>query len=583
MLMMKLYVNSACFLKGNVKDWVHLWLQLSLDILDNAIINCFKGYKMKGLRGSKAKKQDHKLTIEEPMKLYVKRYDIVFSTLMPHQTSLLKKWHNVVIRSLFAALKGLSLNSAFKKKLHIYHPAQEPPKIETYRTAQKIRNEPCDPQSIQRDVRQLLADKVSGNMVGIWLLIPEHLRLGTWDLLRSWTNQDGEQVETRLAMQLCNEAALCVSGIRQKRTLSQKGFELANGLPFVASDEAIHNLLNAHTVSDAQRLQIALGKVRQTFGHFPGRLLAIDPHRIKTYSKRQMVRRKKDSKSTPIKTAQTFFCIDADTKQPICFTTGTSARTVTKATPDLLSLTANILNPIKKKPLVLADNEHYTGELIDWVASQSPFDMLVPIKSKKLIKKQIQNIPPKEFRRHWSGYATTKIQYQMTSTLYGPYYEFIQRKGEHTQDYNYGAFLCTSDRDEVEDLSLNFPDRWHIEEFFMNDQALGWNRTGTMNLNIQYGRMTLPLLAQTAIYMLRQRLGSPINSWDSQHLAKDFFKGLEGDIRVSGDTILVTYYNAPNVELLKTHYENLPAKLEAEGVSPNIPWLYNFKIDFRFK
>jgi hypothetical protein len=465
----------------------------------------------------------------------------------------------------------------------MYHPDQTPPKIETYRTTQKIRNESCDPQSIQRDVRQLLADKVSGNIVGIWLLLPEHLRLGTWDLLRSWTNQDGERVETRLALQLINEAALCVSGIRQKRTLSQKGFELANGLPFVASDEAIHSLLNVHTVSDAQRLQIAIGKVRQTFGHFPGRLLAIDPHRIKTYSKRQMIRRKKDSNSTPIKTAQTFFCIDTDTKQPICFTTGTSARTTTKATPDLLTLTANILNPTEKKPLVLADNEHYTSELIDWVASQSPFDMLVPIKSKKLIKKQLQNIPPEKFRRHWSGYATTKIPYEMKSNSYGPYYEFIQRKGERTQDYNYGAFLCTSDRDEVEDLSLNFPDRWHIEEFFMNDQALGWNRTGTMNLNIQYGRMTLPLLSQAAIYMLRQRLGSPFNSWDSQHLAKDFFKGLEGDIRVKDDTIIVTYYNAPNVELLKTHYENLPNKLQAEGVSPNIPWLYNFKIDFRFK
>jgi hypothetical protein len=135
----------------------------------------------------------------------------------------------------------------------MYHPDQASLKIETYRTTQKIRNEPCDPQSIQRGVRQLLADKVSGNIVGICLLLPEHLRLGTWDLLRSWTNQNGERVETRLALQLINEAALCVSGIRQKRTLSQKGFELANGLPFVASDEAIHSLLNLHTVMESNR------------------------------------------------------------------------------------------------------------------------------------------------------------------------------------------------------------------------------------------------------------------------------------------------------------------------------------------
>jgi hypothetical protein len=27
----------------------------------------------------------------------------------------------------------------------------------------------------------------------------------------------------------------------------------------------------------------------------------------------------------------------------------------------------------------------------------------------------------------------------------------------------------------------------------------------------------------------------------------------------------------------------LPEKLEAEGVNPKVPWLYNFKVDFRFK
>ncbi len=126
-------------------------------------------------------------------------------------------------------------------------------------------------------------------MVGIWLLIPEHLRLGSWDLLKSWNGAADEQVETRFAMQLVNERSLCVKGIRHKRTLSQKGFELANGLPFIATDPEIHYLLDKHTVADAQHLQVALGKIRQTYGHFSGRLFAIDPHRIKSYSKRQMV------------------------------------------------------------------------------------------------------------------------------------------------------------------------------------------------------------------------------------------------------------------------------------------------------
>lgn len=420
-------------------------------------------------------------------------------------------------------------------------------------------------------------------MVGIWLLIPEHLRLGTWDLICSWTGETENYLETRSAMQLINEASLCVRGIREKRTLSQKGFELANGLPYVITDEAIHHSLDAHTVAEAQLLQLALGKIRQTFGHFSGRLLAIDPHRITTYSKRQMVLRKKDSNSKPEKMAQTFFCLDAETAQPICFTTGTSARTVTQATPELLELTSNILCPITDKALVLADAEHYTQVLMDWIYSQSPFDIMVPMKKKDTIEKLIKTIPEEKFIRHWAGYATTKLSYNINSSDYGPYHLFIQRKGERIEDYEYDAFLCTDDRNEMKEMALHYPERWHIEEFFKNYQAIGWNRVGTMNLNIQYGKMTMALFAQAANHMMKQRLGEPINTWDAEHLAKDFLKGLEGDICVKKDTIIVTYYNAPNVELLKENYEGLPEKLEMDGINPQIPWLCNFKLDFRFK
>ena len=171
----------------------------------------------------------------------------------------------------------------------------------------------------------------------------------------------------------------------------------------------------------------------------------------------------------------------------------------------------------------------------------------------------------------------------MTRSNLGPYHQFIQRKGEQHHGYDFKAFLCTTDRDEMEDLSVNYPERWRIEEFFKNDQALGWHRAGTMNLNIRYGQMTMALIAQAACSMMRQRIGSPVDQWDSGHLAKDFFRALEGDIRVKHDTIVVTYYNAPNLDLMKRHYENLPEKLSLEGVSPRIPWLFDYKLNFRFK
>jgi hypothetical protein len=91
------------------------------------------------------------------------------------------------------------------------------------------------------------------------------------------------------------------------------------------------------------------------------------------------------------------------------------------------------------------------------------------------------------------------------------------------------------------------------------------------------------LIAQTVIHQLRTRLGEPYDGWDANHMAKDLFLALEADVRVHEDTILVTYYNAPNPEKLRTHYENLPGKLRDAGIQPQVPWLYNYKLDFRFR
>jgi hypothetical protein len=191
-----------------------------------------------------------------------------------------------------------SPTTAFKKKLYRWPPTPEPP-LETQRSRTQNRPEPCDPCSLERGVRQLLADKVSGTALGLWLLVPEHLRLGTWDLLLSWSGGAAERVEPRLALQLVHEAALCTTGIRAKRALTQPGLALANGVPFIATDLAIHQLLGAHTVAQAQGLQRSLGLLRRASGDYAGQVLIIDPHRVRSYSKRRLARRKKDSTPTP--------------------------------------------------------------------------------------------------------------------------------------------------------------------------------------------------------------------------------------------------------------------------------------------
>jgi hypothetical protein len=382
-------------------------------------------------------------------------------------------------------------------------------------------------------------------------------------------------------MQLVHEAAVC-AGIRSDRTLQQRGgFELASGLPFVASDAAIHHLLTQRTVSDSMRLQIALGKLRGSLGHFQGKVLAVDPHRVRSYSKRKMRERVEEKGSKPKKMAQTFWVLDADTHQPICFTTATAARSVVDATPELMDLAQTILQSKPGQTLIVADSEHFSGEMIDEIHQRTDLDILVPIPNQPTHLKSYQAIPHEKFIRRWAGYATAKIPYQMKHGR--PYFQFIQRNGELAEDWIYKGFLSTTDCDEVEKLTVDFPKRWHVEEFFNAHQSLGWKRGGTMNLNIRYGQMTMALLAQAAIQQLRIRLGPPFCNWNANHFAKELFFRIDGDVRVNSDTIIVTYYNAPNAERLQEHYQDLPEKLSNDSINPEVPWLYNYKLDFRFR
>jgi len=473
---------------------------------------------------------------------------------------------------------------AFKKKLHAARPDESRPLfVETHRTCTKRRRERADSVSVENGVRQLLADKVSGALMGVWLLVPEHLRLGTWDLLCGWSGQPTPAIAPRLALQLVHESALCVTGVRQRRALSQKGFEVANGLPFIAADPAIHDLLDAHPIAHALSLQKALGRLRRASGHFRGRLLALDPHRMRSYSQRQMRRRQDKDGGTPRKMAQIFVCFDVETAQPIAFTTATASRTATDAACQLLDIVRDILHPDPAAPpLVLADTEHLSADLFDYVRNQTPFDLLVPVPRRAGPYRAIAALPSDSFTPHWAGFATTKRPYRLHNGA-ASLHQFLQRTGESPDHYAYKAFLCTRRRNEVDALTRDYPRRWHIEEFFNAHQALGWQRAGTLNLHIRYGQMTFALLAQTVVHQLRSRLGEPFQTWSAQHFADQLLSGLDGDLRVHDDTLLVTFYNAPHADRLRPLYEHLPARLVQEGVDPHIPWLFGFKLDFRFK
>jgi hypothetical protein len=347
-------------------------------------------------------------------------------------------------------------------------------------------------------------------------------------------------------------------------------------LPFVATDWSIHQLFDRHTVADAEALQLGLGKLRYAHGDYPGGVVLLDPHRIQTWSQRHVPLNKATKRAPTRKTIQTFFAIDGDSGQPLNAGIGSSAVTITQATLPLVERLSAIL---PGEALLIGDGEHFTIEMLDRLADHPRFSFLFPIPKRKAVLEQIVKL---HFTPLWAGYAVAEWEYHLADRDKA-IRAVVQRTGETPDNYDYKPFATTSQLPADELMTVAYPGRWNIEEFFNTESALGWKRAATLNLNIRLGKLSMGMIAQALIYQLRQKLPSDMNNWTAESLAERLFSSMEGDIRVYDDTIIITYYNAPVDENFKEHYKNLPKKLEAEGVDPRVPWLYDFKVTFRFK
>ena len=112
---------------------------------------------------------------------------------------------------------------------------------------------------------------------------------------------------------------------------------------------------------------------------------------------------------------------------------------------------------------------------------------------------------------------------------------------------------------------------------------MAWNRASSFNLNTRYGRQSLALLAQAAVFGLRKNLPKQFSNASAGTISEKVLTNMEGDVSVSGDTIIVTYYKDHEILVLRDKYQNISQQLKQQNISPKIPWLYDFKLDFRFK
>lgn len=444
--------------------------------------------------------------------------------------------------------------------------------VKTKRTTITVVQTPLD---TERGVRRMLADKVSGSCTGMWLLIPELQRLGAWELINDWTGGSEGDLPSRIALQMVYESALCTPRIRPKNSLPHQGFSLAAGLANLVSDQQVHRLCDGHTIEQARQLLIGLGEQRRLLGHYSGHVVAVDPHRIVSTSKRCMPKKKKNQDSPARKMLQTFFSVCGQSGQPIMAHMASTGMPTGRVTQSLVEDTYRIL---PQQMLVVADKEHFTQELMEAFAPHPQMDLLVPALHFQRVKTMLASLA---YRRVSAGYAIVETPFRFTGSQ-TPLRMLAQRTAERPEECELKGFLTTSAKDPVELLCQDYPERWSVEEFYGFENKIGLNRAATHNLNIRYGKLALAMIAQAATYQLRKNLTSAYRSWNAEHLAREILGWADGDIRVEGDTIVVTFYGESS-HIDPSRYRNLPAILQAEGIDPHIPWLYNFKLDFRFK
>ena len=198
----------------------------------------------------------------------------------------------------------------------------------------------------------------------------------------------------RLALQLIHEAALCITGLRHRRGLNQHIFELANGLPFLATDMAIHELLAARTVAREPTLASGLGQAPPRLGPFSG---TGSGHRSPSRPQLQQAPHAPPSPDEP-------HARPTPLKPSSCWTPTPTSQSVSPRAPrrarpraaaeELLGLAADILDTQPGQTLVVADAEHFTVELLDKVKAQTNFDLLVPMPDQPSRRKKLQELPP---------------------------------------------------------------------------------------------------------------------------------------------------------------------------------------------
>ena len=134
------------------------------------------------------------------------------------------------------------------------------------------------------------------------------------------------------------------------------------------------------------------------------------------------------------------------------------------------------------------------------------FDLLCALPAYPQCVQRWSQIPATEFVEHRPGYFTTAQPYQFKEQSQTLYYQYVQRSGLRAEDCHYQSFLATAKLAQVPALTKDYPQRWHVEEFFKFNQALARGQSrNPLALQFQTG-FPLPMIDTAARRALKRQI-----------------------------------------------------------------------------
>ena len=431
--------------------------------------------------------------------------------------------------------------------------------------------------SIEHDVTNLLRKGLTTTSAGGFFFIPYLLQLDAHNLLENTGKPKLSGIpKERLGLGMIFESLFGYKvGVRSLDSVSKADFGLLAGLPFLPSPSTQYRHLQRYSIKEGLSLQSALGKKMLQLGQIKTTEspINIDAHNIKTYSRKEMKKSYITQDKKYGKAIRTFYTQDQISKKPLMAIASYSGTSVSQITEKLVKETKEIL---KRNFIMVADKEWYCGQLIQDLHKKHGVSILVPVKRSQKRLNEFETVPIDQYNNSISG--NIAAVYTTMKNFSGPLLLMLKKN----PDGKFFALITPNQRLTEDDAFPIYTKRWNIEQFFGENSFLGINHLPSLNLNAIQMTLSLRLLAFQVFDNFRNDLGAPYNRKTAKIIHREFIDGVQGQIQLKGDTIMIKIFGFEHEAAAASIFTNLENKLRSTNVDPRIPWLGNRKLAFKF-